>query len=311
MADGVFERGLNDEFLGALETLANESGSWWSDVLADKGLLIAIRNGYLNIYWRGQSLFNVRMKGSQVVASTHPKYLIDPSLSKLVQFDGREFEVAKLIESGFVRTYEGPDTLRKLKRAANVYAGVEKIGVHAIATADPSIVDVEIAMSTSGMDPASMKEGDAGQIPRIDLASMQSGVEGPELVFWEAKHFSNAELRAEGEMTPQVIGQIAKYETTLAHHRDAVVASYTRVAHDLQRIADMSRGVRTVAPVISAVASRAARLRVRNDHAVGLVVFGFSAADKTDPSWKAHRGKLEAGLAGRFEAAGDPKNIRL
>lgn len=311
MAGGAFKKGLSDTFLDALEELANETGSWWSDVLTDKGLLIAIRDGYLNVYWRGQSLFNVRLKGSRVVATTHPKYLIDPSLSKLVAFDGRSFDVAKLIESGFVRCYEGPETLRRLKRAASVYAGVEKIGVHAIATVDPSIVDVEIAMSTAGMEPASVEEWDAGQIPRIDIAKFQDGSGGPELVFWEAKDFGNAELRARGQDTPPVIAQIAKYEATLAHHHDAVLASYTRVAYDLQRIATMSKGIRTISPVVSAVASGTSKLRVSEDHPVGLVVFGFSAADKADPSWKMHRGKLVERLPARFKAAGDAKNIHL
>lgn len=55
----VFRRGLSDEFVAALADLAAEGG-WWADVLADTQLVIAVRDERLNVYWHGQSLFDVR-----------------------------------------------------------------------------------------------------------------------------------------------------------------------------------------------------------------------------------------------------------
>lgn len=57
-----FNRGLDDDFVGQLRTLAKESG-WFAEVLADEGLILGIRNNYLNVYWHGQSLFEIKRPG--------------------------------------------------------------------------------------------------------------------------------------------------------------------------------------------------------------------------------------------------------
>ncbi|WP_131114266.1 hypothetical protein [Lichenihabitans psoromatis] len=303
---GVFRKGLSDVFVGALERQAEQG--WWSDVLADKSLLIAIRNEYLNIYWQGQSLFTIRLKGGAVTASTHPKYLVDPALSKQVPFDGETFKIDALLSSGFIQTYMGPATLKKMKTAAGSYSGVEKQGVHVMVSRDLAVVDVEIALTTTGMDEAAIAEADAGNLPRIDIAKFQVGSSGPELVFWEAKDFGNPELRAREGDAP-VVAQIAKYQATLNHHHADVVTSYKRVAKNLTQLAAMSKGHRSVAAIISEVAD-GADLHF-DPAAVGLVIFGFDAAQRDDPKWKEHLKKLEKGGKELLRAAGDPKNIRL
>jgi hypothetical protein len=74
-----FKRGLCNHFI---EMLANEAdkGGWWADVLADPKLVIALRGTYLNVYWRGASLFLVRDGASGLNVTTHEKYLLDPGL---------------------------------------------------------------------------------------------------------------------------------------------------------------------------------------------------------------------------------------
>jgi hypothetical protein len=57
LAGFKFNRGIrNEAFMAALAELAAQE-SWWRDVLHDRGLIIAVRNEYLNIYWQGQSIF--------------------------------------------------------------------------------------------------------------------------------------------------------------------------------------------------------------------------------------------------------------
>ena len=85
----AFARGITDRHFmnGLLELAARQT--WWREVLEDTDLVIVIRNEYLNVYWRGQSLFKVKHAGGGVVtAETHPKYLLDPCLENLVAFDG-------------------------------------------------------------------------------------------------------------------------------------------------------------------------------------------------------------------------------
>ena len=305
MEPKVFKRGLSDAFLDALERLA-EQGSWWSDVLADTDLLIAVRNDYLNVYWQGQSLFRIGHKAGAVVASTHPKYLIDPGLSKQVPFDGRTFHVEAILSGGIIKAYAGPATLTRLKKATAPYSGIEKQGVHTIVARDLAVVDVEIALTMTGMDDVMV--ADVGKIPRIDIARFQVGPSGPELAFWEAKDFGNPELRA-ASGDASVIAQIAKYRAMLSHHHVDVVASYRRVAQNLVRLGAMSKGHRTVAPVVSDVANGAG-LHL-DPAAVGLVIFGFDAAQRDDQRWKVHLEKLEKHVKERLRTAGDPNNIRL
>jgi hypothetical protein len=47
-----FGRALDLAFIKKLEAEAEKEG-WWADVLADPELFIAMRCGYLNVYWRG------------------------------------------------------------------------------------------------------------------------------------------------------------------------------------------------------------------------------------------------------------------
>lgn len=283
-----------------------------ADVLADKNLLIAVRDEYLNVYWQGQSLFRADFKTSKIRVTTHPKFLLDPAMSKPVSFDGSAFAIKPLIEKGLVGSYEGVDTIKKMKAAAGSYSGVEKQGVHVIATRTLGIVDVEIALSTIGMETELVEEKGLGKIPRIDIGIVKETSEGPTLRFWEAKDFGNNDLRAKvGE--PPVAGQIRKYEEMLAERRDQVVSSYRRVCHNLRSIAQMGRGQRTVAPVIEAVAD-GAELRLDLSGAVGLVVFGYSSSDKAAPSWKAHISKLEDPTVlgkSRIETAGSAAYVHL
>ena len=140
-----FNHAIDDDFICKLKTEA-EKGGWWADVLADPGLLVALRGEYLNVYWRGQSLFCVGPRASGLKVTTHEKFLIDPGLASQVQLTDGDFDVARLTERAFIRKYEGSGTLDKMKRAANCFAGLEKIGCHEIALGRSVVVDCEIAL---------------------------------------------------------------------------------------------------------------------------------------------------------------------
>ena len=58
MATPAFNRGLCDAFV---EVLNNEygKGGWWRNLVDDKETFLAIRENYLNVYYRGNSLLKL------------------------------------------------------------------------------------------------------------------------------------------------------------------------------------------------------------------------------------------------------------
>jgi hypothetical protein len=294
-----FQRGLSPEFIKALRNLSDEG--WWRDVLDDDTLIIGIRHEYLDVYWRGQSIFSVTLKNGRLDATTHPKYLLDPALSKRVGFDGHNFDIDAMKNSGLIHVYEDGETLGKLKKAAGLFTGPEKSGVHDIVTGNDNVVDVEIAMSAGDV-------AGAGVLPRADIATFEKGGDGAHLCFWEAKTFYNPELRTSGEKN--VISQMERYKTVILHHREPIIESYTRVAGNLQAIADMSGGRRRISKSIRDVA-QGAPLTVRQPVDVGLIVFGFDAAQKKH-TWEPLKDRLAARMkTNRIKSAGEAKKIRL
>jgi hypothetical protein len=264
---GVFRRGLNDNFIAALAELAQKPG-WWQDVLADASLIIGIRDECFDVYWNGQSLFNANFQDGRVNVNTHVKYLLDPDRDDRVTLQDGTFHV---VSTPMLTSYAS-GTLSKLKRAADLFSGMEKQGVHAIAKANENIVDVEIMLDAKDLDTKR-------NYPRIDIAAFEQRSDGVELVFWEAKLFANKELRASGSSQPKVVGQIKEYIQVLQARETEVLSSYRCIAKNLVAIAAMSNGNRKVGPVIQMVAD-GEELRMSSPANVGLVIFGFDSDQK-------------------------------
>jgi hypothetical protein len=157
-----------------------------------------------------------------------------------------------------------------MKKAAALYAGDEKRGVHDIVISNSNVVDVEVAISSAGIE-------DAGDLPRVDIAAFENGDNEVYLVLWEAKTFYNQELRLAGKKN--VVAQIDKYKKTVAAHLPNIISSYTRVAKNLVAISEMSERRRKISDSIRQV-DKGAELRVRSPVDIGLIVFGFDAAQK-------------------------------
>jgi hypothetical protein len=302
---GRFARGITDtNFMPALRALAGNPG-WWREVLDDPGLIIAIRENYLNVYWQGQSLFKIEHLGDRSIrAKTHPKYLLDPTLEKLVAFNGRDWTLPSY-ESMLTHRFVPGETLSKLKKAAKAHSDREKEGVHQIACRNSSVLDVEIAIPGMAAMP-----GELGS-PRLDIAALEQDGDCVRLVFWEAKLFENEGLRAMNDRTPAVLGQIDRYKRGLDSYRDCVLASYRQVARNLVEIAEMSAGSRKVDPLVLAVATRPDSLTMAQASEVGLLVYRYDADQDVGRAWAPHKQRLIAALPGRFLARGNAKDIRL
>ncbi len=298
-----FKHGIkNGKFMDALERLAARK-SWWRDVLRDRDLIVAVRNEYLNVYWQGQSIFLARFSGGEVVASTHPKYLLNPDLSGQISLQGEHFDLKKQEPKMLMRKYEPGVTLANMKRAARLFSGEEKEGVQVIATSNPSVVDVEIAFSANGL-------AGVGSIPRLDIAAFETADDGVDLVFWEAKLLGNPKAR------PKVlVDQIGKYQKIIAASKPQILESYRCVAGNLVRFAEMSEGTRKVSRDIQRVADNKAKLSV-SEADVGVIVYGFGE-DERDGVGKAMKKQLETTLdelkigKHRLRFKGKPKGLRL
>lgn len=291
-----FKRGIrNPEMMQRFEELAAKQ-SWWRDVLQDKNLVIGVRDDYLNVYWRGQSLFKVEMKRGKIVASTHPKYLLDPDVSRPIGLDPDTVTFDADPDQLLTRCYVGAKTLGKLKRAAELYEGFEKCGVQDITEANANVADVEIAFSNGS---------ESRSVPRIDIATFETDHDGVELAFWEAKLFGNPELH-----NKKVVSQITNYNKLIARERDCLIESYQVIAGNLTAFAKMSGGVRSVADEVRRVAD-GAPLRLADPARVRLVVFGFNQKEKDD-AWKPLLHELKQDLDSiEVVARGASKGLKL
>ncbi len=283
-----FKKGISQQFVDRLNA-EYKAGGWWKAIADDRELFVAIRKDYLNVYLNGNSLIKLWQEGEQLVGETHYKYLLAPETArpyvKVVGGQALIDEAAALFNSDL-------SDLAALKRAANVYSGDEKKGVHQIVMSNPNVIDVEIAFGAENEKTGSVTAN------RIDFAALRQGQAGLEVVFYEAKQFSNKELRAATENVP-VLQQLRRYETFLDNEQADLIESYRTVCGNLSALL----GVRDRYSAMLAAMSNTAQLAIRAD--VRLVVFGFDADQKDGANWSGHRRKLEAVLGDRLLMKGD------
>jgi hypothetical protein len=299
-----FERGLDNDFMKQLEGEAKRLG-WFADVLADTGLILGIRKNYMNVYRLGQSLFKIERDGKtgSLKFSTHPKYLVDPDLYKAVPFDGSKFTVGKL--EPLVKEYIGIETLNRMKRAAKLYRGDEKDGVHAVVLANPNVIDTEVAFSRE----AEVKKDRSA--PRIDLACLEEVERSIRLRFWEAKLHTNEDIKADGDRVARVVEeQVRKYRVLVEEHREEIVESYRVVARNLVDMVHWVDSPRKIGGLVKRVADGEA-LVIDERPIVGLIIYGYDDAQKRSQRWKFHLAKLKKEAHMPVLHAGDAKNIRL
>jgi hypothetical protein len=293
-----FRRGLDPGFMKELA----KQGGWFADVLADPDLILGIRNNYVNVYWHGQSLFKIERNGkaSPLKFSTHPKYLVDPDLSKEVTFDGSAFDVGR--HQALATKYDHT-TLGRMKRAAKLYSGGEKDGVHAVVRSHPNVIDTELAFNCEAEKDVEL------HTQRMDLACFEEVTGNIRLRFWEAKLYNNPELRADSADAP-VVGQIKGYCELIEKHRHEIVESYHRVAENLVEMAGWFGTQRKVGELVQRVAA-GEPVTIDEPPRVGLLIYGYDADDKGSKSWNTHIGKLKKVNGILILSAGKAKNIRL
>lgn len=291
----AFNRGLDEAFVEALnEQYEKGKDGWWSQFVDDEDLFVAVRDNAVHVYYQGQRLIEVKWRDCKLAANTHYKHLLRPDMEpKYVDV----VEDGELSVADTSRYFASRLNVKELKRAATVYAGDEKKGVHEILRNNPHILDVEIAIS----------DGERGQ---IDFAALQEGKTGQaHIVFYEAKHFDNKEELRSEDGTADVIEQVNKYRSFLS---------------DSHVSASLEECYRHVAKNLCALKGVAVQERHRKRHDLlqrnftiekdpWLVVFGFDGDQKSGRYWTKHRKKLEKDedLKGKLILAGDAADVKI
>lgn len=213
--NGEFKRGIkNSKFIDALNVLYADKTSFWYKMVNNPQLYIAIRDNYINVYYKGQSLCKLAYcRDGKIKGETNHKY-INKTLSKKT-----------------VNSYNGLicgtqhitslDQVEDLINNAEEYALEEKKSSYGYILSNKSILDVEITFNATD------------EIKRSSIDYLEATIKQGKLVlnFYEAKHCSNAEIVSRTE--PKVFEQLDRYEKYLISQEANIQSSYKLVCNNI------------------------------------------------------------------------------
>jgi hypothetical protein len=173
-----------------------------------------IRNNELRVQANGGLLLQINQDlQSNIVCKIHEDFLsLRSEKNPYVVLEETTSGPIQRVEglNGFVKHYS------KIKRRINIFAGKERQAVQYLANNVPQIVDIEIGFEGELKQNASKKS-----VPRIDMAAI---TDKGTLVFFEAKLFSNSEIRS--KETPKVVSQLQKYQKILSQKGNEIISAY-------------------------------------------------------------------------------------
>jgi hypothetical protein len=257
-----FKRGIqNMAFIKALNELYNDKNSFWYNMINDKELFVAIREEYLNVYYKGQSICRLEYNNNVVKGRTHKKYL------------GIKEDGYFISENGIILNKQSKvkslNEIDQLKKNIETHIGKEKENSYSeILNNNKGIFDVEITLVNNKITKP-IKKLDY-EISSIDYVALEYNEN--KLVFYEAKHFTNPEIRS--RTTPRVFGQISRYEEALCLHEKEVLSSYNLV---LQNLNDLH-----ILTTRNTLNKKLITGKISIDFKPKLIVFGIDSDKKDD-----------------------------
>ncbi|MCX6244665.1 MAG: hypothetical protein NTU98_08170 [Bacteroidetes bacterium] len=290
-----FERGIKSfSFIDALNDLRKDPNSYWSKIVQDKDLFIAIRKERIHVYFQGNRLCELTYKNGNIVGETMYKFLLNPALlqKNFTFINGKCISPAPL--NLLTTSYTD---LHLIKSAMSVYYGEEKNGVHEISISVANILDVEIAFEKDPLPPKTRKSTD-----RIDFLRLEKQNDQLKLVFYEAKLFTNKEIRKPKGVQPPVIDQLHDYIKALKKHEPVILDSYVLVCKNLQDLGLLK--------------SKDLANSVFNKHSFNidpiprLVIFGFDEDQRTGKIHTEHLENIRSFTNCPIIAKGNPKNFK-
>jgi hypothetical protein len=184
----------------------------------------AIRNDYIDFYYKGGKLFGFDKNGFH----THIKYAsaFEDDGDYITENDLKSLQPISDFSKGY----------KRIKENCALYSGVEAAGVsnlyHKFAypqTKQPHsivVLDIEVCF-------VNKEENKKKSLDRIDILLLNK--KESRLRFYEAKHYSNAELWS-SEGTPPIKQQILRYEDQIKKSKERILGqyeNYTEIVNDL------------------------------------------------------------------------------
>ncbi len=269
----AFNRGLDDDFVHRLNEIY-DNGGWWKTFVDDKKLFLAIRENYVNVYYRGNSFLQLKNNGEGKI---HRNFLPEGyERNGEVNIVG---DYAIVVKEG--ELVGGLDVAKLKKGVDRNLVDRSEISerecVHNIALANTwNVLDVEI-----------MFEGSETK-GKIDFAALEENGEGVKIVFYEAKRFSNTGDLGTKDDVPPVIRRIKEHSDLLKDRQDEIANSYQRVSRNLQELKGVSEGNPERHEILGRI-----REKLIVEEQPKLVVF-VQKGDEEDENWNSvHRKKIE------------------
>jgi len=216
---GMFKRNFNDELIKSLE-----NSDLYKKMLGDikSGIVFpGIRSERIDFYHKGGKLFTFDKDGFK----THIKYA---SVYKSNEDYVSESKILRLERiNSFVDGYG------RIKENCSLYAGIESSGVASIysgysytaSMSEVVVLDIEVSLESLDSD----RNQDRIDILLFDRRRKQ-------LVFCEAKHYSNKEIWSQKGSVPDVVGQVQRYVKQLGAKCDVILKEYGNYVNAVNKL---------------------------------------------------------------------------
>lgn len=291
----TFGRALSDEAMEVAGKLVSEKTSWLPELLANWApsgstgtLRIAIRNGYMNFYAKGQSIAKItyNRRDRKLALHVHKKYVIDSPRDEkgYIIFDMK----GNYTGDNKVK-YNGLQTLDAWINRSSKYTNEEKRNIDTLVDETPTIIDLEMGLPAY--------DGGNNSL-RIDIVSLEGSADDLRLTFSEAKMISDSRLRSSIQQ-PKVLGQINRYRAYLNNHerRLRIVEAYRQTCRIIRNFHIMASGLTALPhldPLILAAAEPNSPLGI--DDTLRLIVFD-NGNPRREKAWQKHLGVLRHNLS--------------
>ena len=281
-----FDRRFPVNAMCALKRLSSKRVGWWPDLLSSwapsgsPGVLrLAIRNGYMNFYSKGQSIARIDFDGHSASPTMHihEKYVKKHPDGGQIYFtltdnEGRD-------EDGRLVPWGGPEMLQKWTENSSKHSGKEKCCIETLVQKSPKVIDLEMGLPAFD---------DRKSALRMDLVSLEGTSHDIRIVFWEAKMIGDSRLRSETHQ-PKVFDQIEAYRSYLAEttRKKQVAAAYRNCCLIIRDLHEMASGLEMSHPIDPLIVAAAESDDLHVEETSRLIIFE-DGKKRDETAWQEH-----------------------
>lgn len=302
----IFSRGFSDRKLAALLAEIRRGRAitallrlWCPSGSSDQwALRLALRNDYLNLYRKGQSVARIGLSHGKPWLEVHWKYALtaqpDPKQTyvrmqadRLLDREGRPTEDFEMVIRGWIAQIDGKQPDQPEILDGNGYAGYEKTLIESLLgnPQNMGVIDLEVGIPGLGK--------------RIDLVTLEDDALGQATLFFgEVKYFRDGRMRtrkaADGHWPkPEVItGQLRPYAHWLEANRSDIERAGRLMACQMRAIAEAMGKAAALPNVLHRVAD-GAPLALCPVPRLVVIASREDRQGKAYPSWPVHKARLQ------------------